>query len=190
MTVFVPWSPRAVSPPADYKRDYTVIEADFFHLIPLLAEGKADMVTSIANIRFTPQAQLLTRPLFTMEEAMGGSVQILFRVARAPYIAKNRAALVDYFEDEMRELSSPAGGRYRARMFSLHSHRLEACATNVNLCHLPCLLSSLSRRKNPFPGIASKVDPPYLFRIKIVSGSKLIGFCRRQDLPIIWKRFC
>jgi sulfonate transport system substrate-binding protein len=86
------------------KRDYTVIEADFFHLIPLLTEGKADMVTSIANIRWTPQAQAVTRPLFTVSDAMGGSVQILFRVARAPYIEKNRAALVDYFEDEMREL--------------------------------------------------------------------------------------
>jgi hypothetical protein len=35
---------------------------------------------------------------------MGVVTQILMRVARAGYIENHRAALVDYFEDEIREL--------------------------------------------------------------------------------------
>ncbi len=45
----------------------------------------------------------MSRPLFYLRDGMGITA-ILFRVARVPFIAKNRAALVDYFEDETRSL--------------------------------------------------------------------------------------
>ena len=40
---------------------------------------------------------------FDLKEAMGGPTQILARAARETAIAKNRAAMVDFFEDEIRE---------------------------------------------------------------------------------------
>ena len=109
------------------KRDYSVIETDFFHMIPFLLEGKADMITSIANIRWDPRAIASARVLFSASEAMGGSIQILFRVARAGYIAKNRAALVDYFEDKMRECAG----------ISIRRNRAEALAIISNFTKIP-----------------------------------------------------
>ena len=85
-------------------RDYAVVETDFFHQIPFLIEHKADMVTTIPNIMNDPKALEVGRPLFTLSDAMGGPTQILMRVARAPYIQKHRPALVDFLEDEIREL--------------------------------------------------------------------------------------
>ena len=85
-------------------RDYNVVETNFFTMIPFLTSGKADMVTTIPNIMNDPKALAVARPLFTLRDAMGGPTQILLRVARAAYIEKHRAALVDYFEDEIRAL--------------------------------------------------------------------------------------
>ena len=109
------------------KRDYTVIETDFSHMIPFLLEGKADMITTISNIRQDARAIEKARVLFTGADAMGGSIQILFPVARTAYIAKNRAALVDYLEDEMREL----------RWYLDPKNREEALAIISNFTKIP-----------------------------------------------------
>jgi sulfonate transport system substrate-binding protein len=85
------------------KRDYSIIESDYGHMTALLAEGKADMIITINVTLNSPQLQAIARPLFYLKDAMG-TTQILARVARTGFIAKNRAALVDYFEDEIREL--------------------------------------------------------------------------------------
>jgi ABC-type nitrate/sulfonate/bicarbonate transport system substrate-binding protein len=85
-------------------RDYTVIEANFFAMIPMLTSRKADLVTTIPATENDPRALQVGRVLFELKDAMGGPTQILLRVARQGFIAKHRAALVDYFEDEIREL--------------------------------------------------------------------------------------
>jgi len=85
-------------------RDYTVIECNFFSMIPFLTSHKADLVTTIPATLNDPRSLKVGRVLFTLRDAMGGPTQILLRVARAGFIAKHRAALVDYFEDEIREL--------------------------------------------------------------------------------------
>ena len=85
-------------------RDYTVIEGNFFAMIPMLTEHKADLVTTIPATINDPRSLAVARVLFDLKDAMGGVTQILMRVARAGYVAKHRAALVDYFEDEIREL--------------------------------------------------------------------------------------
>ena len=85
-------------------RDYTVIEGNFFAMIPMLTEHKADLVTTIPATINDPRSLAVARVLFDLKDAMGGVTQILMRVARASYVAKHRAALVDYFEDEIREL--------------------------------------------------------------------------------------
>jgi sulfonate transport system substrate-binding protein len=85
-------------------RDYSVVEANFFAMIPMLISHKADLVTTIPNTMNDPKAREDGRVLFDLKDAMGGPTQILMRVARAGFVAKHRAALIDYFEDEIREL--------------------------------------------------------------------------------------
>jgi sulfonate transport system substrate-binding protein len=84
-------------------RDYNVIEANFVNQVQLLAEGKVDMTTTVSESVNDEELQRIARPLFDLKEAMGGPTQILARAARATDIAKNRAAMVDFFEDEIRE---------------------------------------------------------------------------------------
>jgi sulfonate transport system substrate-binding protein len=84
-------------------RDYTVIEANFTNQVQLLAEGKVDMSTTVSESVNDTELQRIARPLFDLKAAMGGPTQILARAARTGTLAKNRAAVVDFFEDEIRE---------------------------------------------------------------------------------------
>lgn len=84
-------------------RDYNVIEANFTNQVQLLSEGKVQMTTTVSESVNDAELQRIARPLFDLKEAMGGPTQILMRAARAGTIAKNRAAIVDFFEDEIRE---------------------------------------------------------------------------------------
>ena len=85
------------------KRDFSEIEVSYFSMKDMLRQGKADLITTIHSTVLDPELMAMSRPLFYLRDAMGVTA-ILFRVARAPFIAKNRAALVDYFEDETRAL--------------------------------------------------------------------------------------
>ena len=85
------------------KRDYSEIEISYFSMKDALKQGKADLIATIHSTVLDPELQAISRPLFYLRDAMGVTA-ILFRVARAPFIAKNRAALVDYLEDETRAL--------------------------------------------------------------------------------------
>jgi sulfonate transport system substrate-binding protein len=85
------------------KRDYSEIEVSYFSMKDVLRQGKADLIATVHSTVLDPELMAMSRPLFYLRDAMGVTA-ILFRVARAPFIAKNRAALVDYFEDETRVL--------------------------------------------------------------------------------------
>ncbi len=85
------------------KRDYSEIEVGYFSMKDTLRQGKADLIATIHSTVLDPELMAMSRPLFYLRDAMGVTA-ILFRVARAPFIAKNRAVLVDYFEDEARAL--------------------------------------------------------------------------------------
>ena len=84
-------------------RDYNVIEANFTNQVQLLSEGKVQMTTTVSESVNDPELQRIARPLFYLRDAMGGPTQILLRAARAGMIAEKRAAMVDYFEDEIRQ---------------------------------------------------------------------------------------
>jgi sulfonate transport system substrate-binding protein len=84
-------------------RDYNVIEANFTNQVQLLAEGKVDMSTTVSESVNDAELQRIARPLFDLKAAMGGPTQILARAARTGTLAKNRSAIVDFFEDEIRE---------------------------------------------------------------------------------------
>jgi len=85
------------------QRDYNVVEANFANQEQLLTEGKVAMTTTVSEMVNDPEFVKVTRPLFTLRDAMGGPTQILMRAAREGDIAKKRAAFVDFFEDEIRE---------------------------------------------------------------------------------------
>lgn len=84
-------------------RDYNVVEANFFNQVNLLETNKVQMITTIPPTDNNPKVQAVARPLFRLRDAMGGPTEILMRVARESTIRKYHAALVDYFEDEIRE---------------------------------------------------------------------------------------
>jgi ABC-type nitrate/sulfonate/bicarbonate transport system substrate-binding protein len=85
------------------QRDYNVVEANFANQEQLLTSGKVAMTTTVSEMTNDPEFLAQTRPLFNLRQAMGGPTQILMRAARESDIAKKRAAMVDYFEDEIRE---------------------------------------------------------------------------------------
>jgi len=87
----------------EYPRDYTIIDSNFPFMRAMLAEKKADMVVGVKPFTEDPTFKTIARTLFTQKEAVGTS-DMLFLTARADFIAKNRALLVDFFEDYIRSL--------------------------------------------------------------------------------------
>ncbi len=80
------------------KRDYSVIEVEFPNMGPMLQEKKVDMAGMVAPFSLTEAKAGRVRPLFTIKDSMG-IAQTTLMAARTPFIARNRAALVDFFED-------------------------------------------------------------------------------------------
>jgi NitT/TauT family transport system substrate-binding protein len=83
-------------------RDYTAIEAGFPNMEALLNEKKADLVAAVPPFSGMPSFQAIARPLFNAVDALGGATQFVVWTADEDYIKKNRAALVDMFEDAIR----------------------------------------------------------------------------------------
>jgi sulfonate transport system substrate-binding protein len=83
-------------------RDYTVVEAGFPNMEALLTEKKADLVSSVQPFNQRPTFVAATRTLFNAVDALGGPSQFVVWTAHEDYIKKNRAALVDMFEDAIR----------------------------------------------------------------------------------------
>ena len=89
----------------DDKRDYTVVETEFPNILPALMPGKVDMGFLTTPFSVKPIKEGTVRVLFTMKEAMGGQSELTIIAGRTPYLSKNRAALVDYFEDTHRAMN-------------------------------------------------------------------------------------
>lgn len=80
------------------KRDYSVIEVQFPNMPAMLESGKVDLAGMVAPFSLDQIGSGKARPLFTIKDAMGVT-QTTLLAARAPFIEKNRPALVDFFED-------------------------------------------------------------------------------------------
>jgi sulfonate transport system substrate-binding protein len=80
------------------QRDYTLIEAPFPTMRAMLADKKADLIIGVKPFTEDPNFKALARTLFTQTEAVG-PIDMVFLTARESWIAKNRAAIVDFFED-------------------------------------------------------------------------------------------
>lgn len=82
-------------------RDYSVIETAFANMPATLYEHKVDLVSEVVPFALVMRNEGKSRALFTIGDAMGVT-QSLSNVARAGFLQKNRAALVDFFEDYLR----------------------------------------------------------------------------------------
>jgi len=83
------------------KTDVTILEAPIPTMPAMLNEKKVDLIALPLPFTANPQTRAAARTLFTQGDAMG-ITQLGMWVARAPFIAKNRAALVDFMEDALR----------------------------------------------------------------------------------------
>jgi sulfonate transport system substrate-binding protein len=92
------------------KKDVTIIEAGFPNMRALLSEHKADLISAVRPFSADSQLRSIGRTLFTQRDAIGPS-QMIILTARQEFLQKNRAAIVDFLEDNLRLLkwySDPA----------------------------------------------------------------------------------
>jgi NitT/TauT family transport system substrate-binding protein len=82
-------------------RDYTMVEAPFPAMKAMLAEHKVDLIPAVLPFAYDPQLREIARDLFIQKDAIGVTDMIVWTM-RKPFIDKNRAALVDFFEDTLR----------------------------------------------------------------------------------------
>jgi len=108
------------------KRDYSVIESDFAHMSVMLLERKADLVIGSMPFAIEPDMRNNAHVLFTQRDAVGRT-QMIVMAARAEFLAKNRAALEDFFEDMLASL----------RWFHNPANRTEAIATVARVTKRP-----------------------------------------------------
>ena len=85
----------------DDRKDVSVIETAFPNMKATLFSKKADAIPGVIPFSFDPELRAKSRVLFTQKEALGRT-QMTMLVARDSFIAKNRAAMVDFMEDAIR----------------------------------------------------------------------------------------
>jgi sulfonate transport system substrate-binding protein len=83
--------------------DFTTVEANFANMPAMLAENKVDLINMQPQFARGFMDTGKYKPLFTTKDAIGTS-QLVFWGIRADFIAKHRAALVDFYEDYIRTL--------------------------------------------------------------------------------------
>ena len=85
----------------DDKKDVNTIETAFPNMKATLISKKADAIPGVIPFSFDPELRAATRVLFTQKEVVGRTQMILW-AARAGFLQKNRAAMVDFMEDSIR----------------------------------------------------------------------------------------
>jgi len=85
----------------DDKKDVNVVEAAFPNMKAMLMSKKADVIPGVAPFSFDKELRAASRVLFTQKEIVGRTQMILW-AARADFLKKNRAAMVDFMEDAIR----------------------------------------------------------------------------------------
>jgi NitT/TauT family transport system substrate-binding protein len=82
----------------EVKRDYDLIESPFPTLGKLLLAGKVDLVAMTAPFVYDPQLKAGGRVLFTLKDEIG-PIQQLVTAGRKEFLDRNRAQVLDFFED-------------------------------------------------------------------------------------------
>lgn len=83
------------------KRDVTIVEASLPSMKAMLLEQKVDLIPAVVPFAYDPELMQNSRMLFSRGDSMGPE-QTLLWAARASFLQKNRAALVDFMEDVLR----------------------------------------------------------------------------------------
>ena len=85
----------------DDRKEVTVVEAAFPNMGAMLLEKKVDAIPGVIPFAFNPKLRESARVLFTQKEAVGRTQMIIW-AARAGFLQKNRAVMVDFMEDSVR----------------------------------------------------------------------------------------
>ena len=83
------------------KRDYTVVEAPMSAMKAMLKDRKVDLVPGVPPFAFDPELGQIGRVLFTQRDALGPT-QMIVLTARQAFLERNRAAMTDLLEDNLR----------------------------------------------------------------------------------------
>jgi NitT/TauT family transport system substrate-binding protein len=82
-------------------KDYTVVEVRFAAMMPTLDSGRVDMAFFVLPFSLMAEKNPDLKKLFSTRQAMGPTETAIWG-AKANVIAANRAAFVDFFEDNIR----------------------------------------------------------------------------------------
>jgi len=88
---------RGMTPP----RDFQVLEISFPTQFAALMDRRIDAAVLVPPFHLKAQADPSVKPIFSVGDAFG-PVETLIWITRADFVAKNRAALVDMLEDNIR----------------------------------------------------------------------------------------
>jgi sulfonate transport system substrate-binding protein len=83
-------------------RDYTMLEAAFPNMVSMLVDRKVDFIPSVPPFSLDPRLKTDGRVLFTVKDALDGPTEFIIWAARAAFLQKNHAAMVDLMEDAVR----------------------------------------------------------------------------------------
>jgi ABC-type nitrate/sulfonate/bicarbonate transport system substrate-binding protein len=81
--------------------DYQITEIPFSAMIPALQSKRIDAGILVPPFNVMATKDPTLKPLFSVHDVFG-AVETVFWMTKADYIAKNRAALVDFLEDNIR----------------------------------------------------------------------------------------
>ena len=85
----------------DDKKDVTFVEAAFPNMKSMLESHKVDLIPGVPPFAFNPDLNKEAHALFVQKDAVG-TTQMIVWTARAGFIQKHRAAMVDFMEDSIR----------------------------------------------------------------------------------------
>jgi NitT/TauT family transport system substrate-binding protein len=84
------------------KRDYTELEVAFANMKAVLFDKKADLIgLGVPAMSTDPVLRQAAATLFTQRDSLGPTAQVIW-VARAGFLEKNRAVMLDFMEDALR----------------------------------------------------------------------------------------
>ena len=82
-------------------RDYRIVETRFGAMLAALESKRVDVAPLLQPFNLMAEAKGTMEPIFSTIDALGAT-QTLQYIARASWIAANRAAVIDFFEDHLR----------------------------------------------------------------------------------------
>jgi NitT/TauT family transport system substrate-binding protein len=101
-------------------RDYRIVEMRFGAMLAALESKRVDAAPLLQPFNLIAEKKGNVEPVFSIKDALGAT-QTLQYIAQGPWVAANRAALVDFFEDHLRYrrwLLDPANRAHALKILS------------------------------------------------------------------------